>query len=85
LSSTEEPTGSEYPQYKEYAYKLADRIEEWLKEQKFVQDEKNYLKLLSTYEKTLSSSESLWDVETKIERLIADECKQILKGRAYIT
>ena len=70
--------------YKKYAHKLAEKIERWLKEQKFIQDEKKYLRLLLAYKDTLRSYKPLWDTATKIELLISDECKQILKGRAHI-
>jgi hypothetical protein len=70
--------------YKKYAYEQAEKIAEWMGEQKFIQDEKEYLKLLLAYKNKLRSRDPLWEAKTEIERLIAEECKQILKGWAFI-
>jgi len=62
----------------------AEYITNWVEEQKYLNDEEDYLKILINYEKMLKSINTLYDVKTEADRWMEQELKRELRSMSGI-
>lgn len=67
-----------------FVHKLADKIEEWMEERKFVLDERDYLRQILKYKKRITSFEPLYPIRTKADRWMEEELRNELRRRAGV-